>query len=155
MEINFQYAIQKNAYPLPLEEKLLQWITITLADQHANNAEMTVRIVGNNEMSTLNYQFRRKRGPTNVLSFPADLPEGIDMPLLGDIVICADVVEHEALAQHKTLDAHWAHLVIHGILHLLGYDHTDGTTAQRMETLEITLLARLGFENPYLLANHS
>ncbi|MCB1807111.1 MAG: rRNA maturation RNase YbeY, partial [Candidatus Competibacteraceae bacterium] len=112
--------------------------------------ELTIRLVDEAESSMLNESYRHKQGPTNVLSFPfeAPIPE-IDMPLLGDIVICVPVVEHEAAEQNKPLMAHWAHLVIHGVLHLQGYDHQTETEADVMEALEVTLLDRLGFPDPY------
>jgi probable rRNA maturation factor len=99
----------------------------------------------------LNSTYRQKTGPTNVLSFPFDLPEDIqlDMPILGDIVVCADVVNREAQEQHKTLDVHWAHMIIHGVFHLLGYDHETDHDAEKMERLEINVMQSLGFNNPY------
>lgn len=117
-------------------------------------AEVTLRIVDKEEMTTLNYTYRQKNKPTNVLSFPFDLPPGVpmDMPMLGDIIICADVISEEAQAQQKTLDAHWAHMIVHGILHLLGYDHENDQDADIMETEEARILQKLGFSNPYHIA---
>jgi len=97
----------------------------------------------------LNRDYRGKDKPTNVLSFPFEAPAGITMPLAGDLVICAPVVEQEAADQNKTLESHWAHMVVHGMLHLQGHDHTDDKEAETMEALEIQLLAQLGFANPY------
>ena len=97
----------------------------------------------------LNRMYRQKEGPTNVLSFSCDVPEGVPCQILGDLVICAPVVEREALEQNKSLEAHWAHLVVHGILHLLGFDHMEDTAAEEMEALEIKILQDLGYTNPY------
>ena len=113
------------------------------------DAELSIRIVGLEESAALNETYRHKKGPTNVLSFPCEVPEGVPCPLLGDLVICAPVVEKEALAQEKSSEAHWAHMVIHGVLHLQGYDHIETPDAERMEALEVEIMARLGFANPY------
>lgn len=112
-------------------------------------SEVTIRIVGDDESGQLNGQYRGKNGPTNVLSFPFEAPAGITVPLAGDLVICAPVVEKEAKDQHKALEAHWAHMVVHGMLHLQGYDHIDDNDAEVMEALEVRLLAQLGYGNPY------
>jgi probable rRNA maturation factor len=101
------------------------------------------------EMSTLNRDYRNKTGPTNVLSFRSDLPPGLDLPLLGDIVICAPVVATEAAQQGKPRQAHWAHLTVHGTLHLLGYDHLEDLEAEEMEALETRILASLNYPCPY------
>jgi len=117
--------------------------------------QMTVRIVEVDEMTELNEQYRQKTGPTNVLSFPFEAPSGIPTelmePELGDVVVCAAVVMREAAEQAKTPPTHWAHMIVHGTLHLLGYDHIQDRDAQKMESLEIAILARLGYENPYLV----
>ncbi|WP_138437203.1 rRNA maturation RNase YbeY [Marinobacter shengliensis] len=112
-------------------------------------SEVTIRIVGNDESQDLNHQYRGKDKPTNVLSFPFEAPPGITVPLAGDLVICAPVVEKEAQEQHKEPVAHWAHMVVHGMLHLQGYDHIEDNEAEAMEALEVRLLAQLGFANPY------
>ena len=113
--------------------------------------QLTIRIVDENEMSRLNETYRGKSGPTNVLSFPFEAPaiEGMEFELLGDIVICAAVVAGEAETQGKTLEAHWAHITLHGLLHLLGQDHQTDDQAVVMEALEVNLLARLGYPSPY------
>lgn len=113
--------------------------------------ELTVRLVDEEESAVLNERYRGKSGPTNVLSFNADAPAGRGTELLpfGDLVICAPVVAREAREQGKTLEAHWAHIVIHGALHLQGYDHEKPAEAAAMETLERSLLAKLGFPDPY------
>jgi probable rRNA maturation factor len=114
-------------------------------------SEVTIRIVGIDESHALNHQYRGKDKPTNVLSFPFEAPAGITMPLAGDLVICAPVVEDEAREQLKEPSTHWAHMVVHGMLHLQGYDHIDDEEAEAMEALEIRLLAQFGFGNPYAL----
>jgi len=110
---------------------------------------ITIRIVDVAEAKQLNETWRHGNGPTNVLSFPFDYPPGVDISLLGDIVICAPLVAKEATEQHKSHNAHWAHLVIHGTLHLLGYDHIEEPQAQIMENIEIRILHKLGYPNPY------
>lgn len=130
-----------------------------------SDSELTIRIVSEEEISDLNQTYRDKNGSTNVLSFPFEMPDfGFDeelgasqldefakmhLPLLGDVVICAAVVNREAQEQKKPFEAHWAHMVIHGVLHLLGYDHIENIEAESMETLEITLLSELGYPTPY------
>ena len=111
--------------------------------------ELTVRIVDAPEATELNARYRGVDRPTNVLSFPFDTPAGVDVALLGDVVICAPVVAREASEQGKTPEAHFAHMVVHGILHLAGYDHEHASEAQRMEALERGVLASLGYPDPY------
>ena len=132
---------------LPGKQDIHRWVDAALGERR--DAELTVRVVGRAESRQLNRSFRGKDHETNVLSFPSDLPEAIELPLLGDIVVCAPLVAQEAMAQGKPLAAHWAHLVIHGVLHLLGYDHQDEDEAGRMEALEISLLAGFGIADPY------
>lgn len=112
-------------------------------------AELSIRIVGETESAALNRAYRRKDEPTNVLSFACEVPSGVPNTLLGDIVLCAPVVEREAREQGKAAEAHWAHMVVHGVLHLRGYDHQDDAKAERMEALEADILARLGYPHPY------
>ena len=133
--------------PLPDDAQLSLWVETAL--QGKSEAELTLRLVDREESRKLNSRFRGKDQPTNVLSFPAELPPGLDIPLLGDIVICAPLVGAESEAQNKLLWAHWAHLVIHGVLHLLGHDHQDESEAMEMEAIEVELLASLGFGDPY------
>lgn len=136
--------------PAPEEDDLRRWICAALADRTpGEDAEVCLRLVGEAEMTTLNRDYRGKSGPTNVLSFPADLPPELALPLLGDIVVCAPVVAREAAEQGKPLAAHWAHMAVHGCLHLLGHDHVEEADAVAMETLESTILAQLGFPCPY------
>ncbi len=118
-------------------------------------AEISIRIVDLEESQQLNRDYRDKNKPTNVLSFPSELPEELNIPLLGDLVICAPVVATEATQQQKTLDSHWAHMVVHGTLHLLGYDHIDDADAAIMENLETRILTGLGFPEPYDSEWHS
>ena len=135
---------------VPAEDDIRDWIAATLASQSRQaDTEISVRLVDLEEMTTLNKTYRGKSGPTNVLSFPADLPEELELPLLGDIVICAPVVRTEAQQQHKSLAAHWAHMVTHGTLHLLGYDHITEEEAATMEALESRILNHLGYPCPY------
>ncbi len=133
---------------LPTAAQLQQWVDLALADQ-AETFEVTLRLVDELESAELNSRYRHKNSPTNILSFPFEVPAGIESNLLGDLVICAAVVEKEAVAQHKPLFAHWAHIVIHGILHLRGYDHIEDDDALEMETKEIALLKTLTISNPY------
>ena len=136
--------------PVPDEDDLRGWIAATLARlQHQADTEISLRLVDAGEMSRLNRQYRHKDGPTNVLSFPAELPPELGLPLLGDIVICAPVVRAEAAAQHKSLAAHWAHMAVHGTLHLLGHDHIEEDQAIAMEALESAILAGLDYPCPY------
>lgn len=136
--------------PAPEEEDIRSWIRAALDTLRTTDTEISLRLVDISEMTTLNETWRNKQGPTNVLSFPSDLPPDLKLPLLGDIVICGAVVHEEASQQGKTLTAHWAHMTVHGTLHLLGYDHIDEIEAQAMETLETNILATLGFPNPYM-----
>jgi probable rRNA maturation factor len=110
---------------------------------------VSLQIVSRDEMQELNRKFRGQNKVTNVLSFPVKLPEEIDIKLLGDLALCADVINAEAEEQAKSRDAHWAHMVVHGMLHLQGHDHVDEEDAEKMEATEINILSKLGFENPY------
>lgn len=110
----------------------------------------SVQIVSKDEMRELNNTWRGNNRPTNVLSFPMQSPDEVDLKILGDLALCADVINTEAIQQHKPALAHWAHMVVHGMLHLQGYDHMDEHQAEEMEALEIRILDQLGFDNPYL-----
>ncbi len=134
----------------PDKKLLLKWAKTTLKKQ-LDSAILTIRITDEKEMAKLNETYRRKQGPTNVLSFPFLTPNDIELkiPILGDLIICAAVVNREAKEQHKMENAHWAHMIVHGIFHLLGYDHQTNEQAKEMETLEITTMKQLGFDNPY------
>lgn len=133
----------------PDDAAFRRWCELALRQRSADS-EMTIRLVDEAEGRELNHTYRHKDYATNVLSFPADVPDDLlDIPLLGDLVICVAVVEREAAEQGKSLEAHWAHLVIHGCLHLLGYDHIEDEEAEEMESLERELLAELGHPDPY------
>ncbi len=125
-----------------------RWVRAALAG-HKAAVELCIRIVTKNESRRLNAQYRGSDKPTNVLSFPSTVPATLKQALLGDLVICAQVVASEAREQGKQPDAHWAHMTVHGVLHLLGYDHHKKQDAERMEALERKILARLGYPDPY------
>jgi probable rRNA maturation factor len=139
----------------PKSASIRKWMAEAL---HGAVGEVTVRIVNAAESAELNARYRGHRGATNVLSFPAGEVRALadrELAPLGDLVVCAEVVAREAREQQKTLDAHWAHMLIHGALHLLGYDHMTGSQARRMESRERNLLAALGFRDPYSRAAHA
>ena len=147
--IELDLQIASSASQLPSHAEFLAWCSLALR-QRTNPSELTIRLVDAEEGLQLNSTWRGKDYPTNVLSFEADIPDGLlDIPLLGDLVICVPVVEKEAAEQNKALTAHWAHLVIHGCLHLLGYDHIENAEAEEMESLERQLLAEIGYPDPY------
>lgn len=151
MSISVDLQIVEPRADLPSEEQLTAWAQAALAHQR-DSAELTIRIVGSEESQQLNATYREKNKPTNVLSFPFQLPPGIpaqSIDLIGDLVVCATVVEDEAQQQNKPLMAHWAHMIVHGCLHLLGYDHINNNDAIEMETLEVSIMQQLGYENPY------
>ena len=132
---------------LPAEQQFKGWVEAAL--QHEYPAlEQTIRVVSRDEGSDLNRRYRGKPAPTNVLAFPYDGAQ-LDYDCLGDLVLCAPVVVDEAANQGKTVEAHWAHLVVHGMLHLQGFDHHDDADRERMEALEIKILGGLGYTNPY------
>ncbi len=142
----------KSENSLPNLNNIEQWVAVAInagSEFSRDQAELTVRIVENDESQQLNNDYRGKDKPTNVLSFPFQNPPGITLPLLGDLVICKPVVEKEAVEQNKDLNTHWAHMLIHGTLHLLGYDHIIEEEAIEMESLEAKLLIYLGFSDPY------
>lgn len=146
--VDLQIATE-NIEGLPTEEQIVQWATGAVQPE-GNEVEMTVRIVDEAESHELNLTYRGKDRPTNVLSFPFECPDEVELPLLGDLVICRQVVEREASEQEKPLMAHWAHMVVHGCLHLLGYDHIEDDEAEEMESLETQIMQGLGFDDPYL-----
>lgn len=133
---------------LPNAAAFQQWAAAAL-DGYVAPAEVSIRVVDATEGQALNLRYRHKDYPTNVLSFRAELPPGLKIPLLGDLVLCAPVIAKEAIDQHKPLEQHYAHLVVHGVLHLLGHDHETIAEARRMEALEIQVLEKLGIPDPY------
>ena len=150
--IDYQVDELPDGWVFPAEKRLQRWLDKALEVLAVDEAlEVTVRLVENSEMCELNREYRGKDSPTNVLSFPCDWDLPDEPRLLGDIVIAVQVVNEEAKTQKKKMEAHWAHIVIHGLLHLLGYDHIDENDAEIMETLEKRILAELGYLDLYLL----
>ncbi|WP_434359307.1 rRNA maturation RNase YbeY [Parasalinivibrio latis] len=145
--IDLQLACENEA-GLPDAEQLQNWFEAAVKP-YRESAEVTIRIVDEEESQSLNRDYRGKDKPTNVLSFPFEAPPGVELDLLGDLVICRQVVEREADEQKKPVFAHWAHMVVHGSLHLLGYDHIEDDEAEEMEALEVEIMEGMGFENPY------
>lgn len=145
-----------NSREIPSEIKFQLWVDCALGivGSEMQQPEVTIRVVSKEESRQLNSEYRQKDKPTNILSFPFEIPEMIPAEefseYLGDLVVCEDVLNLEASQQNKTLEAHWAHLVVHGILHLLSFDHIEENEAEEMESLEIKILAELGISNPYI-----
>jgi probable rRNA maturation factor len=148
IELDLQLAVSDET-GLPTQAQFALWLTSAVA-LFQSQAEVTIRVVDEKESQSLNFEYRGKNKPTNVLSFPFESPPEIELDLLGDLVICRQVVESEAIEQNKPLLAHWAHMVVHGSLHLLGYDHIEDDEAEEMESLEAEILEKLGFDDPYL-----
>ncbi|WP_218353963.1 rRNA maturation RNase YbeY [Alteromonas lipotrueiana] len=150
--IDLQLAYEGDAAiaaDIPQASQLQQWADMVFVMLDLYDQEMTLRFVGIEESQSLNHQFRGKDKPTNVLSFPFESPPGMEMPLLGDLVVCAPIISREANEQNKQVAHHYAHMIVHGILHLLGYDHIDDAQAEEMEALEIRILAELAIDDPY------
>lgn len=136
---------------LPNEQQLTLWASTALAQRCSfTEPELTIRLVEVEESHELNFEYRGKDKPTNVLSFPFEVPEHVPLELLGDLIICAPVVQQESEQQNKTAEQHWAHMVVHGCLHLLGFDHIKDEEAEIMENLERQIMAELGYPDPYL-----
>jgi probable rRNA maturation factor len=149
LQLDVQIAVAKEN-DLPTEEQLKQWVTAALIKRtEYEEPELTIRIVDEAESQELNNDYRGKDKPTNVLSFPFEAPAHVPIPLLGDLIICKQVVEREAIEQGKSLISHWAHMTVHGCLHLLGYDHIEDEEAEEMEAIERAIMNDLGFEDPY------
>ena len=146
LDVSVEYAIPRAGVPAAVSFR--KWVAAALKGR-IREADLALRIVGTKEGRALNRHYRGRDYATNVLSFPAELPEGVRLPLLGDIVLCAPVVAREAKEQKKSPADHWAHLTVHGTLHLLGWDHEDAREAECMEQLEREILAELGIEDPY------
>ena len=153
LDVSVGYALPRAG--IPAAASFRKWVAAAL-DGRIREADLAIRLVDTKEGRALNRHYRGKDYATNVLSFPAEvaegvkLPKGVRMPLLGDLVICAPVVAREAQDQGKALNDHYAHLTVHGVLHLLGWDHEDDRDAECMEQLEREILAGLGIEDPYL-----
>jgi probable rRNA maturation factor len=150
--VDYQQAYEADevmAKAIPSLEQIEAWANAVLVAENTGEQEITVRFTDDEESQTLNHEYRGKDKPTNVLSFPFEVPPGIEMNLLGDLVICVPVIMREAQEQDKTPTNHYAHMVVHGILHLLGYDHIDDADADIMEAKEIRILASLNIGNPY------
>ncbi len=144
-----------NESDLPEQKILTKWVDAVLEYNSDSDKELTIRLVDIPESQQLNLTWRQRDCPTNVLSFPFECPPEVNLPLLGDIIICVPLVATEAIEQNKSLEDHWAHLVIHGTLHLLGYDHIEEQPAKIMEDIEINILQKLGYSNPYHLIDQS
>ena len=153
LDVAVGYALPRAG--LPASVSFRRWVAAALAGR-IREADLAIRLVDAPEGRNLNRHYRGKDYATNVLSFPADLPEGLPegvrLPLLGDLVLCAPVIAREAAEQGKPLAAHYAHLTVHGTLHLLGWDHADEVEAEAMEQLEREILAGLGIDDPYRAA---
>lgn len=157
LSIDLQWAIKEQS--CPTLDQCKKWVTAALiGEQRLIETELSIRIVDKEESQTLNKDFRGIDKPTNVLSFPFENPPGLAdlgevLPYIGDLVICTDIVLKEAQEQGKTIEEHWAHMIIHGTLHLQGYDHIEEQEANEMESLEIEILESFGFQNPYQTNN--
>lgn len=149
--VDYQLSVDNTTQTLPTEEQLSLWVqtALTGSDSTMETAEITIRVVNREEGQALNKAYRDRDYATNVLSFPFESPVQLPIPLLGDLVICAEVVAEEAKQQQKAVIDHWTHMVIHGTLHLLGYDHIEDDEAEVMEQLETQLLASLNIPDPY------
>jgi probable rRNA maturation factor len=146
LDVAVSYGLPRTG--LPAAASFRKWIAAALKGRILR-ADLALRIVDEREGKCLNRHYRGKNNATNVLSFPAELPKGVKLPLLGDIVLCAPVIAREARDQDKPLAAHYAHLTVHGVLHLLGFDHDDPRDADAMEAIEREILAGMGLPDPY------
>ncbi len=145
IELSISDGINKDA--LPTEEKFQQWAQASYLGD--DEVIASLQIVSSDEMQVLNKEYRARDKPTNVLSFPMELPDEVGINVLGDLALCDEVIEAEAKQQGKVAEAHWAHMVVHGMLHLQAYDHIKDDEAEMMEAKEIDIMKALGFENPY------
>jgi probable rRNA maturation factor len=148
MGIAVELQVASEADEIPPDSRFQRWAEAALAGRR-RDAELVVRVVDEAESRQLNHAYRGKDSPTNVLSFPFEAPPGVPSEHIGDLVICAPVVQREAAEQGKDAESHWAHMTVHGVLHLLGYDHSEDDQAEAMEALERTILAGLHFADPY------
>ncbi|WP_348666161.1 rRNA maturation RNase YbeY [Arsenophonus symbiont of Ornithomya chloropus] len=149
--LDLQIACNDNT-GLPSKHLFQNWLEAFLPN-FQYKSEITIRIVDILESQNLNLKYRGKNKATNVLSFPFESPKNISLPLLGDLIICRQIIEKETLEQKKTINAHWLHIVIHGCLHLLKFDHINNLEAKKMENIEINIMKMLGYPNPYKIKN--
>lgn len=149
--VEMQFA--SDSKNIPDHQKFQYWVDTVLRDD-SQNSEVVIRIVDEGEMIEFNEQYREKQGPTNILSFPFEAPDSVESSLLGDLLVCAPILENESELQNKKLEDHWAHMIIHGVLHLVGYDHMDDVEAEVMEALEINILKSININNPYEETNN-
>jgi probable rRNA maturation factor len=147
LKLDLQLALNDETIPDMAQFQL--WADTAADACSCADKELVIRVVDAQESAEMNDRYRQKSGPTNVLSFPFEDPPGVKTSILGDLVICAPVVQREAEEQHKSSDAHWAHMLVHGVLHLCGYDHVDQSGTEQMESLETSILTGLGFPPPY------
>lgn len=148
-EVEVIWAAAERTERDPVDQELSQWAIQTLLEQGVAPCEVAIKVINENESQVLNQEYRQKDTPTNVLSFPMDSGLLDQRLLLGDIAICAQVVRKEALQQGKSHRAHFAHMVVHGVMHLLGFDHQVNSEAEEMERIETSILQTLGFDGPY------
>lgn len=148
MSISLTVQNPSKVKSFPTRKQFTTWAEAALGSRR-KNYELLIRIVDEKEITKINKTYRNKNKSTNIISFEFDPPPGVKTDFLGDLIICATVVRAEAKLQHKTMVSHWAHLTIHGVLHLLGYDHINDADAEKMEKLEIKILKKLNFSNPY------
>lgn len=149
MGIEVELQLASITSGIPSRNDFIKWIGASMAESKIEDVEVVVRIVDETECATLNKSYRGKTGPTNVLSFSYESPPRLETNLLGDLIICAPVIQREAKGQGKPVDAHWAHMAVHGTLHLLGYDHQTDEQAVEMESREKIILTGLGYDDPY------
>lgn len=147
VDIELSISDDVNKATLPSEQDFQLWAQASYPGN--KDVVASLQIVSSNEMQELNRDYRSKDKPTNVLSFPMEVPDEVGINILGDLALCGDVIALEANQQSKTVESHWAHMVVHGMLHLQGYDHMDDGDAELMESKEIEIMKKLGFENPY------
>ena len=150
MKLELELQKVSAAADIPTDADFSRWARAALAGRR-ERAELVIRVVDEEEITVLNRDYRDRDRPTNVLSFPFEAPPAVESDLIGDLVICAPVVAREALDQGKAARAHWAHMVVHGVLHLLGYDHLSEAEADAMEALEREILGGLGYPDPYAI----
>jgi len=153
LDVDVQYALatsdSNDSEEPPSPHQLTEWAQSAYSAVCSTPSETTIRVVDTQEITQLNRDYRDKDKPTNILSFSFEIDPDIELALLGDIVIAHDVIVSEAQAQNKSTQDHYAHIVTHGVLHLCGYDHEEGDDAEKMESLEIAILAKQGIANPY------